>query len=418
MLIKFGHAFRSMKLSLLLMPTMILVVAAVFSTANIVTAQATTTTFCMASLDGSQEVPSVDTDGSGSATLEFDPSNNELSWSIEFSNLTGPPSMAHFHGPAESGTNAGVQVNIGDISGLDSPMEGTAELTSEQATMLLDEELYINIHTEENPDGEIRGQVSCEDVPDDGDSDNTATVVIGDEEFVIEYSITGGTVDELSADPEINTLTINMTSNSDGNLTLWLPTDAIDAEEEFAVFIDEEYGSFVVDELEPTDDARGLMIEFPMGADVIEIVGDSMAGSDSEVPQMVTVEIDGQEYDIQFEASGGSVQTATADVDSKTIVFAILSNSSGMLTLWLPTTLIDSDQDFTVFVDGVEANYTELARVGNARVLQIPFSQGAEEVSVSGTSIVPEFGALVVVAASLVTGGAIVASRRFFKLGG
>ena len=116
---------------------------------------------CVASLDGSQEVPSVDTSGSGSANMTFDSSSNQLSWSIQFSGLSGPASAAHFHGPALGGVNAGVQVNIGDISGLDSPMNGSAVLSAEQASSLLDGMMYINIHTESNPNGEIRGQVTC-----------------------------------------------------------------------------------------------------------------------------------------------------------------------------------------------------------------------------------------------------------------
>jgi hypothetical protein len=117
---------------------------------------------CSVSLDGSQEVPSVSTDGTGSAAMTFNSSSNELTWSISFSGLSGPATMAHFHGPALGGSNAGVLVNIGEISGLDSPMNGSAVLTAEQATALVDGKMYINIHTAANGGGEIRGQVSCE----------------------------------------------------------------------------------------------------------------------------------------------------------------------------------------------------------------------------------------------------------------
>jgi len=234
-----------------------------FSIASPNAAYSTTSTICAASLDGSQEVPPVDTDGTGSATMEFDPSNNELSWSIEFSGLSGPATAAHFHGPAAAGANAGVQVNIGEVSGLVSPMEGSAELTPEQASSLLEGQLYINIHTEANPDGEIRGQVSCESPPaPTEESGETATLVIGDQEFDIQYKISGGTLDELAADPALQTLLVTISSTSDGNLTVWLPTEVIDADDEFSVFVDGEFGNFVVDELEPTSDARVLLIEF------------------------------------------------------------------------------------------------------------------------------------------------------------
>ena len=232
-------------------------------------AYATTAMACMASLEGEQEVPPVETEGTGSATMEFDPSSNELSWSIEFSGLSGNATAAHFHGPAAEGANAGVQVNIGEVSGLASPMNGSAVLTTEQATYLLDGELYINIHTEENSGGEIRGQVSCESAP----SEETSTIplVIDDQEFDIQYMISGATLDEVTADTEFQTLLFTVTSSADGMLTVWLPNDVIDADDEFSVFVDGGAATFT--ELEPTADARVLQIEFAEGAEEIEIAG-------------------------------------------------------------------------------------------------------------------------------------------------
>jgi hypothetical protein len=76
---------------------------------------------------------------------------------IEFSGLSGPVTAAHFHGPAAPGENAGPVVTIDD---LESPSEGSATLTDEQAAQLANGQWYVNIHTEAHPDGEIRGQVT------------------------------------------------------------------------------------------------------------------------------------------------------------------------------------------------------------------------------------------------------------------
>lgn len=146
-----------------ILPTLVglvLLVGIISNTA--VPAYAADYTCSVANLDGSQEVPSVSTDGTGSATMTFNSTSNELVWSISFSGLSGPATMAHFHGPALGGSNAGVLVNIGEISGLNSPMNGSTVLTADQATALLDGMMYINIHTAANEGGEIRGQVSCE----------------------------------------------------------------------------------------------------------------------------------------------------------------------------------------------------------------------------------------------------------------
>lgn len=376
---------------------------------------------CSADLDGSQEVPPVVTNGTGSATMEFDPSTNELSWTIDFSELSGPATAAHFHGPAAVGASAGVQVNIGDISGLASPMEGSAELTSDQTSSLLDGELYINIHTADNPNGEIRGQVSCESAPDGGPGEEptaTTTVIVGGQEFDLDYSISGGTLDEVAADTSTQTLMVNISSTSDGNLTLWLPTDLIDSEDDFSVFIDGEFGNFVVDELDPTESARVLQIDFPLGAEEIEIVGTSMAGSEEPVQETVTVIIGAQTYDIAFEITGGSVDSASADVNTTSLSFAISPNATGTLTLWLPTEVIDSDNEFTVLVHGASANFTELAPTATARVLQIEFNEDTAEIVVVGTSIVPEFGSVAILVTSVVTAGVIIATKRFHKFGG
>ncbi len=72
---------------------------------------------------------------------------------------------AHFHGPATTEENAGVVVNIGAISGLESPSAGSTIISDEVEQWLLAGLLYINVHTELNPAGEIRGQVVPAPIP-------------------------------------------------------------------------------------------------------------------------------------------------------------------------------------------------------------------------------------------------------------
>ncbi len=109
-----------------------------------------------ATLSGAEEVPPVDTAATGTANVTWNSETKELSWTIEFSGLSGPPTAAHFHGPADLGANAGVAVPIED---LESPSEGSAPLTDEQAAELAAGKWYVNVHTDAHPDGEIRGQV-------------------------------------------------------------------------------------------------------------------------------------------------------------------------------------------------------------------------------------------------------------------
>ncbi len=112
-----------------------------------------------AAIDGLQTVPPSGSTGTGTGIVSYDDATNLLSWDVSWSGLTGPVTVMHFHGPAPPGANAGVQVNIGAISGTTSPSIGSATITNAQAADLINELYYINIHTAQFPGGEIRGQV-------------------------------------------------------------------------------------------------------------------------------------------------------------------------------------------------------------------------------------------------------------------
>jgi hypothetical protein len=118
-----------------------------------------------ASLEGAQEVPPSGSSATGSAFGTLDDISGLLSWNVSWAGLTGPATAMHFHGPAAPGVNAGVQVNIGAISGLNSPCIGSAVINAGQAADFLADLWYINIHSAAFPGGEIRGQVN---VPEPG----------------------------------------------------------------------------------------------------------------------------------------------------------------------------------------------------------------------------------------------------------
>lgn len=110
-----------------------------------------------ADLKGSEETPPTDSKGTGSVTASYDTASKKLTWTITYSDLTGPATAAHFHGPAPVGKAAGVEVPIPNAD--KNPIEGSATLTDAQAKDLLDGVIYVNIHTAANKGGEIRGQV-------------------------------------------------------------------------------------------------------------------------------------------------------------------------------------------------------------------------------------------------------------------
>ncbi len=120
-----------------------------------------------AELTGANEVPAVTTAATGEAWILIDPQNNSVRWYVTYEGLTGPATGAPIHGPAGEGENADVIIDLGTGDTVDrynSPIEGeTTGLTAEQIAQAEAGQWYVNIHTEANPAGEIRGQVVVKD---------------------------------------------------------------------------------------------------------------------------------------------------------------------------------------------------------------------------------------------------------------
>jgi hypothetical protein len=111
-------------------------------------------------LKGSDEVPANTTKGTGKVTATLDTATKQFDYHVTYKGLTGPATMAHFHGPAAPGVNAPPVVPV-PSSALANPMTGKATLTDAQIADLKDGKWYFNIHTAANPGGEIRGQLAA-----------------------------------------------------------------------------------------------------------------------------------------------------------------------------------------------------------------------------------------------------------------
>jgi hypothetical protein len=101
--------------------------------------------------------PGVTSSGKGAATASLDTASKTLTWDVDYSGLSGPVTAAHIHGPADPGANAPVVVPFN--GSLASPIKGSATLTDAQIQQLEAGKWYVNIHTEANKPGEIRGQL-------------------------------------------------------------------------------------------------------------------------------------------------------------------------------------------------------------------------------------------------------------------
>ncbi|NIT57078.1 MAG: CHRD domain-containing protein, partial [Aliifodinibius sp.] len=119
----------------------------------------------VAYLDGDQEVPPVTTTGTGMGTFALNGDSTMLMYEITIQNLTGNIVASHFHN-APAGTNGGVVKTIfSGSAGTDTTFSGiwtssdSEPLTPALVHELLAGNLYINVHTDQFPPGEIRGQV-------------------------------------------------------------------------------------------------------------------------------------------------------------------------------------------------------------------------------------------------------------------
>jgi hypothetical protein len=111
-----------------------------------------------AHLDGASEVPPKQSGGSGELTATLDTATRTLTYTLTYSGLSGDATAAHFHGPAAAGKNAGVEAPIKPAT---SPAKGSIKLTPSQVSQLESGLWYVNVHTQANPGGEIRGQIEA-----------------------------------------------------------------------------------------------------------------------------------------------------------------------------------------------------------------------------------------------------------------
>lgn len=113
-------------------------------------------------LSGSQEVPAVQTNASGTMDIEYDKATKMFHYTIRWNNLSGAPTGMHIHGNAARGANAGV---LASITGFPSAASGTVSgmVTIDGSTLkeadVLGGMWYVNIHTSANAGGELRGQI-------------------------------------------------------------------------------------------------------------------------------------------------------------------------------------------------------------------------------------------------------------------
>ena len=114
-----------------------------------------TTTTLVAAINGAQQVAPTSSTATGEFSGTYNANTNQLTYTVTYRGLT--PTDAHIHtSPSGPGSRGSVSISFASLA---SPIQGTVTLTPAQATDLLGNKMYINIHTTAFGSGEIRGDI-------------------------------------------------------------------------------------------------------------------------------------------------------------------------------------------------------------------------------------------------------------------
>lgn len=129
-------------------------------------------------LTGAEEVPAVDTNAQGQAVLQLAADGESMSYRLNVANIENVM-MAHLH-LAPAGENGGVVVWLYPEEGMaPQPIDGRSDGSLAASSFTADDfvgslegadmdelveaieagNIYVNVHTTQNPGGEIRGQI-------------------------------------------------------------------------------------------------------------------------------------------------------------------------------------------------------------------------------------------------------------------
>jgi len=102
-----------------------------------------------------------------------------------------------------------------------------------------------------------------------------------------------------------------------------------------------------------------------------------------------------EDQEVEYELTGAEIIRMFPDPENKSLIIEIKTYNDGELTITLPKTVIDTNEDgFFILLDGDEINHNAVS-VPGFWTLTIPFSYGSEEIEIIGTFVIPEFGTIV-----------------------
>jgi hypothetical protein len=116
-----------------------------------------------AKLSGKDEVPPVNTQATGTSQFQLSSDGKEINYDLTTTNLNGFM-MAHIH-QGKSGENGPpittpLQMGKGKITSSDLQGSLAGKQISDLVDLMKNGGAYVNVHTNQNQNGEIRGQIT------------------------------------------------------------------------------------------------------------------------------------------------------------------------------------------------------------------------------------------------------------------
>jgi hypothetical protein len=130
-------------------------------------------------LNGRQEVPANNSPGNGDCLVTLNGPETQVSVTCNYRNLTSNVVGAHIHDNGPVGVNGPIRFDFnftGGATGTIGPLSFTT--TPAQVADLRSNKWYVNIHTSNFSNGEIRGQIKRANVPYDRDGDGRTDIVV------------------------------------------------------------------------------------------------------------------------------------------------------------------------------------------------------------------------------------------------
>ena len=128
------------------------------------------------------------------------------------------------------------------------------------------------------------------------------------------------------------------------------------------------------------------LLKISLGLILVTIISSAFVYAET-----ISVNIEGNSFDVEYTATGMTVSGIEADLDFISLIFTVeVSDSSGTLDVTFDRSFFDSifngvDDDFIILADGDEPNFTETETTTQSRSLSIELPAGTEEVEIIGS---------------------------------